>query len=32
MQLNEHLQTCLLALAHRHPQHLVDLDEVQLGP
>ena len=32
MQLTERLQICLLALAHRYPQQMVDLDEVVLGP
>ncbi len=32
MRFNERLQICVLALAHRHPHHTVDLDEGVLGP
>jgi hypothetical protein len=31
LQLNENLQICLLALATRYPQHLVDINEAVLG-
>jgi hypothetical protein len=32
MQLNDTLQICLLALASRYPQHVVDINEDLLGP
>lgn len=32
MQLNENVQICLLALASRHPEHTVDVNEAVLGP
>jgi hypothetical protein len=31
MQLNERLEICLLALASRHPRHVVDINEDVLG-
>lgn len=31
MQLNETLQICLLALANRYPDHVVDINEALLG-
>ena len=32
MQLNERLEICLLALANRYPDHVVDINEDVLGP
>ena len=32
MQLNERLEICLLALANRFPDHVVDINEDVLGP
>ncbi len=32
MQLNETFQICLLALANRFPDHVVDINEALLGP
>jgi hypothetical protein len=32
MQLNEPFQICLLALANRYPEHVVDINEALLGP
>ncbi|HEY4384710.1 MAG TPA: hypothetical protein VGN34_09580 [Ktedonobacteraceae bacterium] len=32
MRLNETLQICLLALANRFPDHVVDINETLLGP
>lgn len=32
MRLNETLQICLLALANRFPDHVVDINEASLGP
>ena len=32
MQLNECLRICLLALASRHPQHAIDIDEKVIDP
>ncbi len=32
MQLNERLEICLLALASRYPDHVVDINEAVLGP
>jgi len=32
MQLNERLEICLLALANRYPDHIVDINEDVLGP
>ncbi len=32
MQLNDSFQVCLLALASRYPEHVVDINEALLGP
>ena len=32
MQLHENLQICLLALMHRKPNHVLDINETILGP
>jgi hypothetical protein len=32
MQLNDSFQVCLLALASRYPEHVVDINEAILGP
>jgi hypothetical protein len=32
MRLNEPFQICLLALANRYPEHVVDINEALLGP
>jgi len=32
MQLHENLQICLLALKHRRPDHIIDINETLLGP
>jgi len=32
LRLNENLQICLLALASRYPQHILDINEELLGP
>ena len=32
MQLHENLQICLLALKHRRPAHVIDINESLLGP
>ena len=32
MELNERLEICLLALANRYPDHVVDINEDVLGP
>lgn len=32
MQLHESLQICLLSLAHRQPNHIIDINETLLGP
>ncbi|MBV9713220.1 MAG: hypothetical protein JO011_20140 [Ktedonobacteraceae bacterium] len=32
MQLSERLEICLLALASRYPDHVVEINEVVLGP
>jgi hypothetical protein len=32
MQLNDSFQVCLLAVASRYPEHVVDINEALLGP
>lgn len=32
MQLNENIQICLLALASRYPESIIDINEAVLGP